>query len=100
MIWFWIPVLTFWQVFNLFWAPACLDQIPGGHAGVGVVSLNGAPLSASLLVTAELKEFKRLGRARRVTITNGTGCVVHVFVFEVCISSTGLGRATCGRQRR
>ena len=27
------------------WAPACQDRIAGGHAGVGVVSLGGAPLS-------------------------------------------------------
>ena len=26
------------------WAPACQDKIAGGHAGVGVVSLGGAPL--------------------------------------------------------
>ena len=25
------------------WAPACQDRIAGGHAGVGVVSLGGAP---------------------------------------------------------
>ena len=27
------------------WAPACQDSIPGGHAGVGVISLKGAPLT-------------------------------------------------------
>ena len=27
------------------WSPACQDQVAGGHAGVGVVSLGGAPLS-------------------------------------------------------
>ena len=26
------------------WSLACQDQVPGGHAGVGVVSLGGAPL--------------------------------------------------------
>ena len=30
------------------WAPACQNQIPGGHAGVGVISLLGAPLCAPL----------------------------------------------------
>ena len=29
--------------FHSVWAPACQDSIPGGHAGVGVVSLGGAP---------------------------------------------------------
>ena len=27
------------------WAPACQDEVAGGHAGVGVVSLGGALLS-------------------------------------------------------
>ena len=27
------------------WAPACQDQVAGGHAGVGVVGLGGASLS-------------------------------------------------------
>ena len=27
------------------WAPACQDRIAGGHAGVGVISLGGAPLT-------------------------------------------------------
>ena len=27
------------------WAPSCQDVTPGGHAGVGVISLYGAPLS-------------------------------------------------------
>ena len=26
------------------WAPSCQDVTPGGHAGVGVISLHGAPL--------------------------------------------------------
>ena len=29
------------------WAPACQDITPGGHAGVGVVSLHGARFSRS-----------------------------------------------------
>ena len=27
------------------WSPACQDQVAGGHAGVGVVSLAGASLA-------------------------------------------------------
>ena len=27
------------------WAPSCQDVTPGGHAGVGVISLRGASLS-------------------------------------------------------
>ena len=37
--------------FQSVWAPACQDHIVGGHAGVGVVSLGGAPLAAPSLVT-------------------------------------------------
>ena len=45
------------------WAPACQDHIVGGHAGVGVVSLVGAPLAAPPLVTPGFREFHRLDRA-------------------------------------
>ena len=31
------------------WAPSCQDVTPGGHAGVGVISLHGAPPCLSLL---------------------------------------------------
>ena len=33
------------------WACAGQDQLSGGHTGVGVISLSGAPLSAPSLVT-------------------------------------------------
>ena len=49
-------------------SPACQDQISGGHAGVGVISLCGAPLTAPTIVTPEFREFFRLGRALRVTL--------------------------------
>ena len=35
------------------WAPACQDQVAGGHAGVGVVSLGGAPQSLPSFVTPQ-----------------------------------------------
>ena len=44
------------------WAPACQDWIAGGHAGVGVVCLGGAPQSLPSLVTPEFQEFFKLGR--------------------------------------
>ena len=40
-----------------FWAPACQDKIAGGHAGVGVISLGGAPLSLSSFATPQFQEF-------------------------------------------
>ena len=39
------------------WAPSCQDLIPGGHAGVGVISLHAAPASALSLVTQEFRSF-------------------------------------------
>ena len=40
------------------WAPAaCQNQLSGGHAEVGVISLAGAPLSGPSLVTTDFKSF-------------------------------------------
>ena len=66
--------------FHSVWAPACQDSVPGGHAGVGVVSLGGAPLALPSFVTPEFREFFRLGRALRTTLPTGKGGVVHLFV--------------------
>ena len=66
--------------FHSVWAPACQDSIPGGHAGVGVVSLGGAPLTLPSFVTPEFREFFRLGRVLRTTLPTGKGGVVHLFV--------------------
>ena len=62
------------------WAPACQDQIAGGHAGVGVVSLGGAPLSLPSFITPQFQEFFRLGRVLRTTLPTAQGGVVHLFV--------------------
>ena len=62
------------------WSPACQDQVAGGHAGVGVVGLGGAPLSLSSFITPHFKEFFRLGRALITTLPTGKGGVVHLFV--------------------
>ena len=43
------------------WAPACQDRIAGGHAGVGVVSLGGAPLSLPSFVTPQFQDFFQIG---------------------------------------
>ena len=66
--------------FHSVWAPACQDTIPGGHAGVGVVSLGGAPLALPSFVTPEFREFFRLGRVLRTTLPTGKGGVFHLFV--------------------
>ena len=62
------------------WAPACQDKIAGGHAGVGVISLGGAPLSLPSIVTPQFQEFFRLGRVFRTTLPTSQGGVVHLFV--------------------
>ena len=62
------------------WAPACQDRIAGGHAGVGVISLGGAPLSLPSFVTPQFQEFFRLGRVLRTTLPTAQGGVVHLFV--------------------
>ena len=63
------------------WTPSCQDVTPGGHAGVGVISLHGAPLSLPTLFDPSFKEFFRTGRATRVVLPLGNGCIVHLFVF-------------------
>ena len=62
------------------WAPACQDKIVGGHAGVGVVSLGGAPLSLPSFVTPQFQEFFSLGRVLRTTLPTSQGGVVHLFI--------------------
>ena len=62
------------------WAPACQDKIAGGHPGVGVISLGGAPLLLSSFVTPQFQEFFRLGRVLRTTLPTSRGGVVHLFV--------------------
>ena len=62
------------------WAPACQDTIPGGHAGVGVVSLKGAPLTLPTFSTPEFGEFFRLGRAIQVILPLANGRIAHLFV--------------------
>ena len=62
------------------WAPACQDRIAGGHAGDGVISLIGAPLSLPSFVTPQFQDFFRLGRVLRTTLHTAQGGVVHLFV--------------------
>ena len=61
------------------WAPACQNKIAGGHAGVGVISLGGSPLSLPSFVTPQFQEFFRLGRVLRTTLPTSRGGV-HLFV--------------------
>ena len=47
------------------WAPASQESSHVGNAGVGVVSLRGAPLALPTFVTAQFKSFFDCGRAVR-----------------------------------
>ena len=53
------------------WAPACHDSIPGGHGGVGVVSLKAAPLTLPTFYTPDFGEFFRFGQGHQSHITVG-----------------------------
>ena len=47
------------------WAPASQDTSHVGHAGFGVVSLRGAPLSLPYIATVQMQRFSDCGRAVR-----------------------------------
>ena len=69
-----------WAGHHSVWSPACQDQVAGGHTGVGVVSLGGAPLAIPSFAASEFQDFFLPGRALRVTLPTGKVRVVHLFV--------------------
>ena len=62
------------------WAPASKDSSHVGHAGVGVISLRGAPLALPSMVTAQFKSFFDCGRALRCLLPIASGRFMHLFV--------------------
>ena len=62
------------------WAPASQVSSHVGNAGVGVVSLRGAPLALPTFVTAQFKSFFDCGRAVRCLLPLGAGRFMHLFV--------------------
>ena len=66
--------------FLLFWAPASQDSSHVGNAGVGVVSLRGAPLALPTFATAQFKSFFDSGRAVWYLLPLGAGRFMHLFV--------------------
>ena len=60
------------------WAPASQDCSHVGNAGVGVVSLRGAPLALRTFATAQFKSFFECGRAVRCMLAAGR--FKHLFV--------------------
>ena len=55
------------------WAPASQDSSHVGNAGVGVVSLRGAPLALPTFATAQFKSFFDCGRAVRCMLPLASG---------------------------
>ena len=64
----------------LFRAPASQVSSHVGNAGVGVVSLRGAPLSLPTFATAQFKRFFDCGGAVRCMVPLGSGRFMHLVV--------------------
>ena len=62
------------------WAPASQAFSHVGNAGVGVVSLRGAPLALPTFVTSQFKSFFDCGRAVRCLLPLASGRFLHVCV--------------------
>ena len=62
------------------WAPASQEGSHVGHAGVGVVSMKGAPVSMPSFATAAFRQFFELGRLVRCVLPLGNGRVMHLVV--------------------
>ena len=62
------------------WAPASQECSHVGNAGVGVVSLRGAPLALPTFLTAQFKSFFDCGRAVRCLLPLASGRFLHLCV--------------------
>ena len=62
------------------WSPASQDSSHVGNAGVGVVSLRGAPLALPTFATAQFKRFFDCGQVVRCTLPLGLGRFMHLVV--------------------
>ena len=70
------------------WAPACQDSSHAGNAGVGVISMKGAPLALPTFATAQFKRFFDYGRAVRCMPSSWLW-EVHAFGCLVRLSGSG-----------
>ena len=62
------------------WAPACQDSSHVGNAGVGVISMRGAPVALPTFATAQFRRFFDSGRAVRCLLPLGSGRFMHLVV--------------------
>ena len=64
------------------WAPASQDSSHVGNAGVGVISMQGAPLALPTFATAQFHRFFDCGRAVRCMLPLGLGRFMHLVVLH------------------
>ena len=62
------------------WAPASQDSSHVGNAGVGVISMRGAPVALPTFATAQFKRFFDCGRAVGCMLPLGLGRFMHLVV--------------------
>ena len=62
------------------WAPARQNSPHFGNAGVGVISMRGAPVALPSFATAQFKWFFDYGRAVRCMLPLGGGRLMHLVV--------------------
>ena len=62
------------------WAPASQESSHVGNAGVGVISMRGAPVASPTFATAQVKRFFDYGRAVRCMLPLGHGRFMHLVV--------------------
>ena len=62
------------------WALACQDSSHVGNAGVGVISLRGAPLALPSFATAQFRSYFDSVRAVRCMLPLGSGRLMHLLV--------------------
>ena len=65
------------------WAPASQDSSHVGNAGVGVVSMRGAPLALPTFAAAQFQRFFGCRRAVRCMLPLGLGRFMHLVVCMV-----------------
>ena len=65
------------------WAPAPQDSSHVGNAGVGVISMRGAPVSLLSFATAQFRRFFDCGRAVRCMLSLGASRFTHLVVLLV-----------------
>ena len=67
-----------------FWAPAWHETSHVGNAGVGVVSMKGAPTSMPTFATAQFQRFFDCGGAVRCLLLLGKGRFLNLVVLSGC----------------